>query len=47
MGEAPKYLDRMLKDAKNNLEQVLDMKDLVVTALTRDNALLNDVVRKI
>jgi len=47
MGEAPKYLDRMLKDAKNNLEQVLDMKDLVVTAMTRDKALLNAVVRKI
>ena len=47
LAEAPKYLDRMMADVKRDFEEIVDIKDVVVTALTRDKALLVRLVRKI
>ena len=46
-GEAPAQVKAMVKDVQTNLDQVIDLKDMVVTNLTRDRALLNRMIRDI
>lgn len=41
--EAPHIVDRIMQDIKSNLDTVFDLKDMVVSSLLRDKALLNRI----
>jgi uncharacterized membrane protein YheB (UPF0754 family) len=45
--EAPKAIAKIMREISNNIEVVLDLKDMVVTNLVRDKALLNRLIRDI
>ena len=45
--DAPEYVAQIMRDVKNNIDTVFDLKDMVVSNLTRDKPLLNRVVRQV
>lgn len=45
--EAPKAIAKIMREISNNIEDVLDLKHMVVTNLVRDKALLNRLIRDI
>lgn len=45
--EAPKAITKIMREISNNIDDVLDFKDMVVTNLVRDKALLNRLIRDI
>lgn len=44
--EAPAIVERIMLDLQRNIDHVFDLKDMVVTNLTRDKALLNRIFRE-
>ncbi|GAA1941830.1 DUF445 family protein [Amycolatopsis minnesotensis] len=45
--EAPKAIAKIMRDIAGNIDDVLDLKHMVVTNLVRDKALLNRLIRDI
>ena len=45
--EAPRAVMKIMREISNNIDDVLDLKDMVVTNLVRDKALLNRLIRDI
>ncbi len=45
--EAPKAISKIMKQFADNIEEVFDLKHMVVTNLVRDKALLNKLIRDI
>ncbi|WP_328459176.1 MULTISPECIES: DUF445 domain-containing protein [unclassified Amycolatopsis] len=45
--EAPKAITKIMREIADNIEDVLDLKHMVVTNLVRDKALLNRLIRDI
>jgi uncharacterized membrane protein YheB (UPF0754 family) len=45
--EAPKAITKIMREIAGNIEDVLDLKHMVVTNLVRDKALLNRLIRDI
>jgi uncharacterized membrane protein YheB (UPF0754 family) len=45
--EAPKAISKIMRDVSTNIEDVFDLKHMVVTNLVRDKALLNRLIRDI
>lgn len=45
--DAPAIIADIMRDIKTNIDRVFDLKDMVVTNLTRDKALLNRVFREV
>lgn len=45
--EAPKAISKIMKQFSDNIEDVFDLKHMVVTNLVRDKALLNKLIRDI
>lgn len=45
--EAPKAIAKIMRDIADNIDDVLDLKHMVVTNLVRDKALLNRLIRDI
>lgn len=46
-GDAPEYVAQIMRDIKNNIDNVFDLKDMVISNLTRDKELLNRVFREV
>ncbi|SEP25203.1 Protein of unknown function [Amycolatopsis saalfeldensis] len=45
--EAPRAITKIMREISENIEDVLDLKHMVVTNLVRDKALLNRLIRDI
>jgi len=45
--DAPDYVAQIMRDIKNNIETVFDLKDMVTSNLVRDKPLLNRVFRQV
>ncbi|MBB5853407.1 DUF445 domain-containing protein [Amycolatopsis umgeniensis] len=45
--EAPRAIEKIMREIAENIEDVLDLKHMVVTNLVRDKALLNRLIRDI
>ncbi len=45
--EAPEMVAAIMRDMQQNLDQVFDLKDMVVTHLTRDKKLLNRIFQEV
>jgi uncharacterized membrane protein YheB (UPF0754 family) len=45
--EAPRAITKIMREISENIEDVLDLKEMVVTNLVRDKALLNRLIRDI
>ncbi len=45
--EAPRVIEKIMREIAENIEDVLDLKHMVVTNLVRDKALLNRLIRDI
>jgi uncharacterized membrane protein YheB (UPF0754 family) len=46
-GDAPEYIRQIMVDVKNNIDNVFDLKEMVVSNLLRDKKLLNRIFREI
>jgi uncharacterized membrane protein YheB (UPF0754 family) len=44
--DAPEVITAMMEEVKNNIEEVFDLEDMVVSAFVRDKQLLNDMFIK-
>ncbi|WP_235926124.1 DUF445 domain-containing protein [Actinokineospora pegani] len=44
--EAPRVVERLMRELAENIEQVLDVKDMAVRQLVRDKAVLNRLIRE-
>ena len=45
--DAPKVVEQIIRDLANNIDDVLDVKDMAVKAMVRDKALLNRLIREV
>jgi uncharacterized membrane protein YheB (UPF0754 family) len=45
--DAPDYIRQIMADMKHNIDNIFDLKEMVVTNLTRDKKLLNRIFREI
>ncbi|WP_431922628.1 DUF445 domain-containing protein [Amycolatopsis tucumanensis] len=45
--EAPKVIAKIMRELSDNIEDVLDLKNMVITNLVRDKSLLNRLIRDI
>ncbi|WP_051115004.1 hypothetical protein [Actinokineospora enzanensis] len=43
--EAPRVVERMMREVSDNIEDILDVKDMAVRNLVRDKAMLNRLIR--
>ena len=43
LGDSPAVIDGMMNEIKNKVDEVFDIEDMVIRALTRDKALLNNI----
>lgn len=46
-GEAPELISEIMSQIKNNINQMYDLKSMVITNLTRDKALLNTIFQEV
>jgi uncharacterized membrane protein YheB (UPF0754 family) len=46
-GDAPEYVRQIMADMKHNIDHIFDLKEMVVSNLTRDKKLLNRIFREI
>ncbi|MGH3648894.1 MAG: DUF445 family protein [Micromonosporaceae bacterium] len=44
--DAPEVIESIMEDIRSNVEEVLDLKAMIVTSLVRDRALLNRIFRE-
>ncbi len=45
--QAPKVIEKLMRELADNIEDVLDVKDMAVTNLVRDKAVLNRLIRDV
>ena len=45
--EAPEVISNMMQEIKDNIDELFDLKAMVIEALVRDKALLNDIFLKV
>jgi hypothetical protein len=45
--QAPRVIEKLMRELAENVEDILDVKDMAVTNLVRDKAVLNKLIRDV